>query len=334
MIQELERLLVEERNRVALAQVEHETVRPSVRSIKVVNDLHAIHCNCAVEWLHTDEPTMSGKPDLIFGDPPFNIGQAYAGYDDNLEPELHSAVWRGMLLGMHRIAVPRTMIATHVPESMLHMTLSHARDAGFRLWQHVVRSFGFGQWGESRYINGHENLLMFCKTDRPWWNDRKILVESSRRRMKTPDARIKKSKRKGWVVPATVWQFAEKLEGTGDIRPADACWDFARIQGNNKERWKDHPNQLPMRYMARLVLAHSRPGKPVVEVCPGSGPLAMVAMAAGRIYHGCDISELNCKSILQRVKDEQQQELARIAIDDVSAPKRLTLPPGRDWSEV
>ena len=60
----------------------------------------------------------------------------------------------------------------------------------------------------------------------------------------------------------------------------------------------------------------------------------MVSMAAGRIYHGCDISELNCKSILQRVKDEQQQELARIAIDDVSAPKRLTLPPGRDWSEV
>ena len=203
MIQELERLLVEERNRVALAQVEHETVRPSVRSIKVVNDLHAIHCNCAVEWLHTDEPTMSGKPDLIFGDPPFNIGQAYAGYDDNLEPELHSAVWRGMLLGMHRIAGPRTMIATHVPESMLHMTLSHARDAGFRLWQHVVRSFGFGQWGESRYINGHENLLLFCKTDRPWWNDRKILVESSRRLMKKPDKRIKSSKRKGWVVPAT-----------------------------------------------------------------------------------------------------------------------------------
>lgn len=338
-------LLRGELDRVAWQYHERDVWPPSVRRRWKCGEYVTLYHNDGVRWLHT-EPSELYSADLYFMDPPFNIGHDYNGYDDNLEPASHSALLRLMIKGMSRCASHRSVIAIHVPEPLLLTTMEHARDAGLFLWQHIVRHFRFGQYGETRYINGHENLLLYC-TDSVSANflPRRVLVEGQRRHMGkltaeevierlrinpdadvrellarmnegTPDKRLKTAKWKGYVPPSTVWPIA-------------------RIQGNNKERWKDHPNQLPFEYMARLVLAHTRKRKPkVVEVCAGSGPLAVVCEASGIEYHGCDISDRNLYSIELRVDTPEQLDLARAALKKVAAPSRLTLPKGRNWNET
>lgn len=358
----VETVLVGMRDRLAADLVESETFQPN--AIKVGG---GITRQCAIEWL--EENPAAAEADLLFADPPFNIGHEYQGYDDAVAEEVHAAFWRLTIKGMATAARKKKrttspLIAVHVCHEMLHMTLDFARDAGLVPFNQIVRVYNFGQHQTSNWKRAHEFLLLFTVDYRkPVWQPRRVLEESARRKMgdrtfeelresmlerlvdlqnqhsacdhsmatsdtitwikrmtnRTPDRRLKGTKWKGWVPPKTVWHFA-------------------RPQGNNGERWETehakHPNQLPLAYMARLALAHVRPGRTVAEACTGSGSLALVSHELGLDYHGCDICLDTCASAKQRVKDEEQRKLARAAIEEVSAPKRLTLPAGRDWSKV
>ena len=266
----------------------------------------------AVFWIR--ETKAAQNADLYFIDPPFNIGQKYDGYTDKLDADSHWALWRLMIQGVAEAGNDHSTFAFHVPEEMLLQTLQHAEDCGLTLWQHIVRTFNFGQYCETKFIRGHENLLLFRKAfGESQFNAESVLVEGARRLMPTPDKRIKTAKWKGYVPPATTWHHD-------------------RPQGNNRERWKHMPNQLPFAYLARLVLAKSTTS--VVELCAGSGSLLMVCEAAGRKYIGCELSQKSVDKIIERSGDAEQQQLASEAVESVQGPETIELPPGRDWEKV
>jgi hypothetical protein len=245
-----------------------------------------------------------GLARLAFCDPPFGIGEPYDGFDDNAEPAEHVAQTWGLqhCCAAAVASIGFGLIAWHVPEAMLFPVLDSARAHSLELWRQVVRTFGFGVFIKSRWINGHENLLMF--NPRGWtpiWNPEAVLEQSER--LKTGDKRTTTSQWKGWRPPSTVWPFA-------------------RIQGNNGERWKKHPNQLPLAYLARLVLAHTNEGDLVFDACAGSGSLWLVCNAAGRQYVGAEISHQNFVSACSRVYDSKQQALAERAVEGVTSWKK------------
>jgi hypothetical protein len=237
---------------------------------------------------------------LAFCDPPFGIGEPYDGFDDNAEPAEHVAQTWGFQLACESAAAVNGLIAWHIPEAMLFPVLDSARAVGLVLWRQIVRTFGFGVFIKSRWINGHENLLLFHNPGAaaPVWNPEAVLIESER--LLTGDKRTATSEWKGWRPPSTVWPFA-------------------RVQGNNGERWKKHPNQLPLAYLARLVLAHTNPGDLVFDACAGSGSLWLVCNAAGRQYVGAEISQANALSACERVADSKQQALAAKAVEGVTS---------------
>ncbi len=104
------------------------------------------------------------------------------------------------------------------------------------------------------------------------------------------DKRIHETENGGKRLPGTVWGI-----------PSDGPY-WGRIQGNSSERRKNHPNQLPEVYLARLIKAYTNPGDRVLDPFGGSGTTAVVAQALKRNYVTIDVSLDNVKSIRQRLK--------------------------------
>jgi DNA modification methylase len=74
------------------------------------------------------------------------------------------------------------------------------------------------------------------------------------------------------------------------------------VQGNNKERCPDHPNQLPEVYLERVIRATSNEGDLVLDPFLGSGTTCTVARALGRRSIGIEISPDFARSAFQRVQ--------------------------------
>lgn len=242
---------------------------------------------CATTVAAVSKP---GSAQLVFFDPPFNIGDDYEGFDDKRDPADHSAIVWAMMAAAGHLVQPDGVVAWHIPEAMLWTVLDAARANGFTLWRQVVRAFAFGVFVDSKWINAHENLLLFTRPGaRPIWQPENVLVDSTRLAM--GDKRTGKSRWRGKRPPGTVWEYP-------------------RIQGNNGERWKGHPNQLPLRYLMRLVLAHTKEGGTVFDGCAGSGGLWTVCSATGRFYIGAEIVDKTARSAVRRRDSFEQAEIA------------------------
>lgn len=257
------------------------------------------------------------RPQLIFIDPPFNIGQQYNDHVDKMPAERFELMIRGFVYFAAQNAGPQTTIAVHVPAEMVWLILDEARRCDLAAINHVIRVENFGQYRSTGYIRGHQHLLLFSVRDgKPIWNPEPVLVPSVRLEM--GDKRTATAQWKGFRPPTTVWEFP-------------------RIQGNNAERWSidrgamvEHPNQLPIGYLDRIIKAHTLPGGLVIDPCVGSGTTWLASRANGRLFIGCDMGLRTCQSAFRRVHNEIQIAIAECIATDVKYPP--TVPTVSDGS--
>lgn len=244
-----------------------------------------IYCGDCLELMPAIEETV----DLIFADPPFNIGQKYDGYSDKLERELYADFTYNWLSECGRLLKPSGTLAVNVPDDLVHLVLGLAPIPATRIdW--IIWHYRFGQCGRAKFVNSKAHCLVFVKHPMKGrtWNPDDVLVESDR--VAYGDKRTKKSNTPGKRVPLDVWGV-----------PSDGpCW--GRVQGNSAERRAGHPNQLPEKYLERIIRAYSNPGDLILDPFGGSGTTAVVAAALGRRAITVDISEANVKSIVERLR--------------------------------
>lgn len=267
----------------------------------VFDDQGQVYCGNGVDFLsRTPAVHLAGvvqRPQLIFVDPPFNIGQQYNDHVDTMAPDQFELMIRGFVHYAARAAGEQTTIAFHVPAEMVWLILDEARHCDLAAINHVIRVENFGQYQSSGYIRGHQHLMLFrLQKSKPIWNPEPVLVPSVRLGMN--DKRTATARWKGYRPPTTVWEYP-------------------RIQGNNAERWNvanggavDHPNQLPLAYLDRIIKAHSLPGGLVVDPCLGSGTTWLAATANCRVFIGCDAGLRTCQSAFRRVHDKKQLAIA------------------------
>ena len=149
--------------------------------------------------------------------------------------------------------------------------------------------FRFGECTRANWINARCHCLIFAKNAATYtWNPDAVLVESDR--VKYGDKRIHDSENGGSRLPGTVWGV-----------PSDGP-NWGRVQGDNKERVKSCPNQLPEVYLERLILAYTNEGDHVCDPFGGSGTTAVVCQALGRNCVTFDISGANVNEIRRRLK--------------------------------
>lgn len=231
-------------------------------------------------------------PHLIFMDPPFNVGVNYGwGINDSIDEESYIGFLRNRIFIARAVLHRNGSLWIHLPDRWAANAVVYARDIlGMTLENWIIWHYRFGQCRTERFISSKCHGLWFSK-GAPTVYPLTALVPSDRAAFYN-DARST-----GLRMDLDVWGF-------------DKFW--GRVQGNNKERREGHPNQLPEKYLERIIKLTTVEGDLVVDPFTGSGTTPVVASALHRDFYGGDISTKFVASALQRVKDgairvEQEQ---------------------------
>lgn len=239
---------------------------------------------------------------LIFSDPPFNIGRNYgSGVRDDLPHKQYADWTRQWLAGAIDILTDDGAIWVNVYDNIAAEIVCYMKERGMHMPRWVIWHYRFGQCQAGNFIQSHQHGLLFCRDPKHRNLDVSGVLEPSDRASKYNDPRTKGKKQgvDGMRPPLDVWQ------GDG----------FSRITGNNKERWRSrfrpngHDNQLPIRYIKRVITTLTREGDHVLDPFVGSGTTVLVAHTMGRHAVGGDLSPASAASALLRVRSAKQQAL-------------------------
>lgn len=230
--------------------------------------------------------------DLVFTDPPFNIGQDYKGFEDKKDPRDFRLWVAKLAMASHDMLRDGGVLCLHGPDALAEMYLGIAGAMGWLRLAWVNWHYRFGQNQRGNWIDSRCHCLIYMrrqtKDAKHTWNPDDVLVASDRAVVYNDPRAAKPGN--GKRLPFTVWGLPSDGEGWG------------RVQGNNKERRGEHPNQLPERYLERLLRAYTNPGDWVLDPTGGSGTTVVVAKALGRNCTTVELTPENAASIKARLK--------------------------------
>lgn len=210
---------------------------------------------------------LNERPNLIFADPPYNIGLDYgAGTDDSLHDQDYlSWVTRWLTLCSQRLADDGTLWVMINDEYVGEYAVT-LKNLGLTLRNWVKWYETFGVNCSNKYNRTSRHLLYCVKDPVSFTFNRDPVSRPSDRQTKYDDPRA-------------------NPEG----KILDDVWtDIPRLAGTHAERLPEFPTQLPVKLLERIVLAHSNPGDLVLDPFSSSATTGTAAVAAGRRYIGIE----------------------------------------------
>lgn len=227
--------------------------------------LDTIYCGEAIELL-------GGFPeqsvDLVFADPPFNIGYVYDHYRDDVPDEEYVAWTRRWMEACRRVLQRHGALYVAIGDENAAEVRIIGRELGLHLRNWIIWHYSFGQNMRTRFARSHTHIFYFVvDPKRCVFNDAALRYPGARH-TEYQDLRAHRLGR----VPDDVWD------------------EFPRVCGTFRERAGWHGCQMPEALLMRIILASSRPGDVVLDPFVGSGTTAVAAYKLGRRYIGIDIS--------------------------------------------
>ena len=247
--------------------------------------------------------------DLVFADPPFNIGYQYDQYHDKQTDEDYLEWSRAWMEEVHRLLKPAgTFWLAIGDEFAADLKVIAERQIGFTTRSWVIWYYTFGVNCAKKFSRSHAHLFHFVKDpDRFTFNadDPAVRVPSARALVYGD----KRANPKGRL-PDDTWilrpqDFQSDRYG---FDPLDDTWYFARVAGTFKERQGFHGCQMPEQLLGRIVRVSSNPGDQVFDPFVGSGTTLAVAKKLGRQWQGCELSEDYVNYALDRMDSANEGE--------------------------
>lgn len=258
-------------------------------------DGHKIVQGDAAEVLKAIE---SSSVDLIFADPPYNIGKDFDGIHDKVdEAEYFDWCW-SWLRECERILKPNgTFYLMNSTQNMPRLDL-YCRER-FEILSRIVWSYdSSGVQARKFYGSLYEPILHMVKDPKSYtFNADDILVEA-----KTGAKRGLIDYRKNPPQPYNT----TKVPGN--------VWDFARVRFKMDE-YENHPSQKPEALLERVIRASSNPGDLVLDPFGGSFSTGAVAKKLGRRSITIERNETYVKIGLRRIgipSDYSEEELFKL----------------------
>lgn len=209
-----------------------------------------------------------GCADLVFADPPFNIGYEYGtGYDDNRPREEYLSWTVEWVAECRRLLAPYGSFWAAIGDEYAAELRTILDAAGLYRRGWIVWHYTFGVHLTRQFGRCHTHLLWYSAHPSRYTFDADAVRVPSARQEVYEDARADKRGR----VP-------------GDV------WTVSRVCGTFNER-TSHPCQMPEEVLERIVLSTSRPGDRVADPFLGSGTTAVAALRHGRKVTGVELSE-------------------------------------------
>jgi site-specific DNA-methyltransferase (adenine-specific) len=259
----------------------------------------------------------AGAVDLVFADPPFNIGYEYDVYDDQSDAEQYQNWTRAWGKEIYRaLKSDGTFWLAIGDEHAAELKLIFQKELGFHCRSWVIWYYTFGVNCTRKFSRSHTHLFHFIKDPKRFtFNSQAIRVPSARQ-LVYADARADARGR----LPDDTWILRPQDLPDG-FQPEEDTWYFSRVCGTFKERAGWHGCQMPEQLLGRIIRACSNPGEGVLDPFAGSGTTLVVAKKLGRRWLGFELSENYAARAQARLNATTEgQPLNGAADPKVSAP--------------
>jgi len=251
--------------------------------------------------------------DMTFADPPFNLGKKYNTYHDKKEINEYIEWCKLWLKEMVRITKPTGSIFVHnIPKYLIHFASYLNEIAYFRHW--IVWDAMGSPLGKTLLPN-HYGILWYTKQPKGFkFYD-----------IRRPHARCRKCN-------IILQDYGGKKNSMHPFGPlvSDVWTDIHRIR--HKKRRDEHPCQLPIPLLERLILMTTDEGDIVLDPFAGTGTTAIAAKRLGRNYIAIDIDPEYVEIIKKKLEATQPTKINDCYVS-VYLGKIITIR-DKDWEKI
>ncbi|MSP62957.1 MAG: site-specific DNA-methyltransferase [Myxococcales bacterium] len=271
----------------------------------------------ALKWLASLAP---GSVDLIFADPPYNLGKAawdeFDSHDEYLEWSL-----RWIALAARALADHGSLYVCGFSEILADLrrpAAAHFAGCRWLIWHYKNKANLTKDWGRS-----HESILHFRKSRRSLLRVDDVRVPYGAHTLKYPVHPQADSSQFGDGARYAGWRPNPR-----GAKPRDVF--EIPVTSNGMAEKTPHPTQKPEELLRRLILGSSDVGQLVVDPFAGSGTTLLCAQQLGRRFLGCELETEYCGWAVARIERSPERSVADwIAIDRQIAQRREGIRGGR-----
>lgn len=239
-----------------------------------------------------------GSVDLVFADPPFNIGYKYDIYDDRMAVDDYLCWSNDWMSAVYRVLKADGTFWLAIGDDFAAELKVEAQKIGFHTRSWVIWYYTFGVNCKRKFTRSHTHLLYFVKDPRQFTfrqDDLDNRVPSARMLVYNDNRQNPRGR-----LPDDTWIIPPDVEHTFALRPQDleGCfqatesdWYFPRVAGTFKERAGFHGCQMPEQLLGRIIRTCSEEAEIVMDPFSGSASTLVVSKKLGRQFLGFELSE-------------------------------------------
>jgi site-specific DNA-methyltransferase (adenine-specific) len=245
--------------------------------------------------------------DLVFADPPFNIGYSYDICKDRWSREEYLFWIDQWLPQLVRILKPNGSLWLMMGDDYVCDYKMRLDSLGLKLVNWIIWHYTLGRLTRRRFSRSHCHILYYVVDEKNYtFNFDDVCVPSVViKYVRETSCRLR--------APNDVW-YLHPNESNELFQPEHDVWFYSRVIGISKER-VDHPTQKPEVLMERIIKVATNPGDLVVDPFAGSGTTLAVASRLGRNYWGCELSPKYAQVILERLRKQGDDSTEVINLD-------------------
>ena len=227
--------------------------------------------------------------DLIFADPPFNIGYQYDLYDDQKTEDEYLDFCKSWISQCHRVLKSNGSFWLAIGDEYAAELKVLCKQFGFHSRSWVIWYYTFGVNCARGFSRSHTHLFHFVKDkdDFTFNGENPAVRVASARQLVYADSRANSKGR----LPDNTWILRPQDVPSPGFSVSHDTWCYSRVAGTFKEREGFHGCQMPEQLLGRIIRISSNPGDLVVDPFAGSGTTLAVAKKLGRQYLGVELSK-------------------------------------------
>jgi len=229
--------------------------------------------------------------DLVFADPPFNIGYKYDKYYDKVKSRNYIAWTREWMAACKKVLKPHGSFYVAIGDDYAANAKIIADELGLVMRNWIIWHYTFGQQTKNKFARSHTHIFYFVNDKKDFtFNDLAVRVPSDRQLI-----------------------YNDKRANPAGKMPDDVWTQFSRVCGTFKERAGWHPCQMPESLLKRIIAVSSNPGDCILDPFVGSGTTPAAAAQLNRNYVGIDLSQDYVEKTRDRLASLKKKSSARTA---------------------
>ena len=257
------------RNNVHLHTNKTLSSRKKAKINDLVGKVHPIDC------LELMLSMPSNSVNMIFADPPFNLKKKYKSYKDNLSFYQYMEWTEKWLKEACRILKPNgSLFVYNIPKLLVYTASILNKSMEFRHW---IAWNSNGQPLGKTLQPAHYGILFYTKTKDSKFYD-----------VRSPHKTCRSCK-----------EYLKDYGGKKHLRhhfgyQVSDVWDDIHRVRHSSKRIKNHPCQLPVHLIERMILMTTDENDIVLDIFCGGGSAAVASKQMGRRYIGAEIDKEYC----------------------------------------